>query len=37
MMAGSTLLLKWLYATVNGVESPETKNTPAKIKGEKAL
>jgi hypothetical protein len=34
LMTGSTILLKWLYAKINGVETGNKRTTPANIKGE---
>lgn len=33
LMTGSTILLKWLYGRVNGLQGAERRSHPANIKG----
>jgi hypothetical protein len=33
-MTGSTLMLKWLYGRVNGLQGAENRSRPGHIKGE---
>jgi hypothetical protein len=34
MMAGSTLVLRWLYGRVNGLTTAEKRSVPGNVKGE---
>lgn len=36
LMTGSTVMLKWLYGKVNGLQGEEKRSTPGNVKGEKA-
>ena len=35
LMTGSTIMLKWLYGRVNGLQGAQRKSNPANVKGKK--
>lgn len=37
LMTGSTIMLKWLYGKVNGLQGAQKRSHPANIKGEKSF
>lgn len=36
LMTASTIMLKWLYGKVNGLQGEEERSVPGNVKGEKA-